>query len=426
MRFDFLTVEAEVRGEKIHARVGGLLGETVQQYAEKFFNTLNSLKVIARRDGALVYNLYNPPQPTPAGMRALLRKVKELVFKMPFPATANLAVTHKCQCRCVHCSADPFVDKARRELSTEELKEVVDGALDLGANIVIFTGGEPILRPDLPELIRYVDKSKAQVMIFTNGQYLTEQKVKELAEAGLATLNISIDHVEPEVHDRLRGVRGLFDMAVQGARHARKAGILTGISTYATHENLADGSLERLLAFAQQEGFNETTVFDCIPSGRFLKHTEYILSDAERAKVIELCMRYHRMDHPMGVLCMSLINSPQGGGCFGAYSQFYMTAYGDINPCDFNPISFGNVRDLPVQAIWHKMVSHPDFACRHLTCRMQTPSYRAKYIDVLPEDSKLPVPIEYYMHREQGRTAGGDAPTPTTTAGTAEGARATG
>ena len=396
MQFDFLNIEAEVKNDKIRARVGGLLGESVEQYAEKFFNTLNSLKVIARRDGALVYNLYNPPQPTPAGMRALLRKVKELVFKIPFPATANLAVTHKCQCRCVHCSADPFIDKAKHELSTDELKEVVDGTLDLGTNIIIFTGGEPLLRPDLPELIRYVDKDKAQVMIFTNGQFLTDAKVKEVADAGLATLNISIDHADPKEHNRLRGIPGLFESAMAGARRARKAGILTGISTYATHETIADGSLERLLQFAQAEGFHETTVFDCIPSGRFLKQTDTILTDDERQQVIDLCQRYHKMDHPMGVLCMSLINSPQGAGCFGAYSQFYMTAYGDINPCDFNPISFGNVRDLPVQAIWHKMVSHPDFSCRHLTCRMQTPAYRAKYIDSLPENPKLPVPIEFY------------------------------
>jgi len=396
MDFDFLSIHTEVKDDKIVGRADGLLGETVQQYASKFFNTLNTLKVIARRDGALVHNLYNPPQPTPAGLRALLRKVKELVFKMPFPATANLAVTHRCQCKCVHCSADPFIDKTKQELTSDEIKEVVDGALDLGASIVIYTGGEPLARADLPELIRHVDKDKAQVMIFTNGQFLTSEKVKQIADAGLATLNISIDHPEPAMHDRLRGVAGLYEMAMAGAARAREAGILTGISTYATHETIADGSVERLLQLGQERGFHEVTVFDCIPSGRFLKDTQNILTDEEREKVIALCQRYHKMDHPMGVLCMSLINSPQGAGCFGAYSQFYMTAYGDINPCDFNPISFGNVRELPIQAIWHRMVSHPDFCSRHLTCRMQTPAYRAKYIDPLPDGAKLPIPIEHY------------------------------
>jgi MoaA/NifB/PqqE/SkfB family radical SAM enzyme len=98
----------------------------------------------------------------------------------------------------------------------------------------------------------------------------------------------------------------------------------------------------------------------------------------------------------MGVNCMAKINSPLGVGCYGAASQFYMTAYGDINPCDFNPISFGNVLEMPIEVIWQKMVSHPDFNHRFPSCRMQTPSYRAKYIDVLPDEPQLPIPIEEY------------------------------
>ncbi|MEK7776796.1 MAG: SPASM domain-containing protein, partial [Planctomycetota bacterium] len=92
--------------------------------------------------------------------------------------------------------------------------------------------------------------------------------------------------------------------------------------------------------------------------------------------------------------CMSIINSPRGVGCYGAQSQFYMTAYGDINPCDFNPINFGNVRDMSIQEIWKKMVSHPDFSKRYPTCRMQSKAYRKKYIDPLPKDVRLPVRIE--------------------------------
>lgn len=85
------------------------------------------------------------------------------------------------------------------------------------------------------------------------------------------------------------------------------------------------------------------------------------------------------------------------GGMMQSYvDQFYMTAYGDINPCDFNPINFGNVRDMSIQAIWKKMVSHSDFSKRYPTCRMQSKSYRKKYIDTIPQDMMLPVPIEMY------------------------------
>jgi len=397
--FDFLSLDMEVKDNKLSGTARGYLGETMQPFIDAFCNTMNSLKVIYRHeDGSLRQNLYNPPQPTKAGLVALKRKILERVLGVVFPATANLAITQRCQARCVHCSAELFNDPNKSELTTQELKSMIDQSLALGANIVIFTGGDPLCRRDLGELVDYVDNDKANIMIFTNGLGLTYKKVKELADAGLNTLNISIDHVIPEVHNKLRGVPTLYERAFQGAARAREAGILTGVSTYATTERVEDGSLERLLQVSQEAGFHEVTVFDCIPSGKFLKHTELVLKPDVRKKVVELCNKYSDMDHPMGVICQSLINSPDGVGCFGSFSQFYMTAYGDINPCDFNPISFGNVKEKPLEQIWMEMRNHPHFSKRHMTCRMQTPSYRKKFIDILPDDFRLPVPIEE-IHR---------------------------
>jgi MoaA/NifB/PqqE/SkfB family radical SAM enzyme len=392
-KFEFISLETEMEGDRITARPAGTLAPLVQPFVERFINVLNSLKVIAKKNGANVYNLYNPPQPTKAGMRALERKLRESFFKMMLPATANLAVTHRCQCRCIHCSADPFVNPEREELTKDEIMEVVTGAQELGATLVIFTGGEPTMRKDLYDLIRHVDKDKSIAMIFTNGLTL-ERDAEKLAQAGLDTLNVSIDSADPEKHDRFRRIEGLYRKALAGAKRARECGILTGISTYATHQNLVDGSLERLIKIGQDEGFHEVTIFDCIPSGRFLKETERILTPDEKRQVADLARNYHAMDNPMGVVAQAIVNSPEGVGCFGGFSQFYMTAYGDINPCDFNPISFGNVRELPIQAIWQKMQTHPDFKDKHLTCRMQTASYRKKYIDVIPNEPQLPIAVE--------------------------------
>ncbi|MEK7822196.1 MAG: hypothetical protein AAB260_04055, partial [Planctomycetota bacterium] len=129
--YDLFHVEAGIENGKIAGRVGGTLGDILNPFVQQFFERLNSLKVIARVNGANVYNIYNPPHPTPAGIGFLARKVRMMVYKMAFPVTANLAITHKCQCQCVHCSADPFKDPTRRELSVEEIKKVVDGSLEL-------------------------------------------------------------------------------------------------------------------------------------------------------------------------------------------------------------------------------------------------------------------------------------------------------
>lgn len=396
--FDFLHIDAEINNGKIIGKAEGILGGLLQPYVKQFFDKLNSLKVIAKVNGANVYNLYNPPFPTDAGMRFLVRKLKMTLTKQAFPVTANLAITHECQCRCIHCSADPFKNSSRKELTVDEIKTVVDGALDLGATLVIFVGGEPLLRKDLFELIDHVDKSKAIAMIFTNGLLLTRENVDRLAKAGLATLNISIDSSDSALHDTFRGVPGCYKKAFEGAKRCRDAGILTGISTYATGEGIKSGMVEKLLQIAQEEGFSEVTIFDCIPSGKFLKDSSKILTPEDRKQLIVLAKKYHESDHPMGVNAMAIINSAQGSGCYGAHSQFYMTAYGDINPCDFNPINFGNVRETPIQAIWQKMVSHPDFNKRYHSCRMQNKEYREKYIDPLPDDVSLPVPIEDIPH----------------------------
>jgi MoaA/NifB/PqqE/SkfB family radical SAM enzyme len=71
-----------------------------------------------------------------------------------------------------------------------------------------------------------------------------------------------------------------------------------------------------------------------------------------------------------------------------------MTCYGDINPCDFNPISFGNVREEPLEAIWRRLAAHPEFAPHRHACRMQSQRYRTKYIDAIRDEERLPVRIE--------------------------------
>lgn len=395
-RFDFLHVDTALKDGRIEARAGGMLGVAAQPFLDYLVGVLNNLKVIARQDSANIYNLYNPPQPSRAGMRALARKIREKLFGMVLPATANLAVTSKCQCDCVHCSYDLFKNTERPSLSTVEMKSAVDQALELGSNLIIFVGGEPLLNPDITELISYVDKDQAIVSLFTNGLLLTKDNCRRLADAGLHCLYVSIDSPRPEVHNNLRKVKKLYEQALEGASRAREEGILTGLSTYATSKSLDSGEVEELINITHDEGFHEITIFDCIPSGKYLKNTEMMLTKEEKEKLAALAKKYHDSDWDMGVIAQAVVNSPSGAGCFGAYTQFYMTAYGDVNPCDFNPVTFGNVRKMPLREIWRKMVAHPDFCYRYASCRMQTPEYRAKYIDVLPDDARLPVPIENF------------------------------
>ncbi len=382
------------QNDKIVCQIEGRMKEQVQPMVDRFLEVVNQLKPIAKIDGKIFFNLYNPPMPSPAAMRPFERKIRSLATGYVLPATATISITPACPCKCRHCSADRFLTSDGKALSTEELNSVVDQTLDLGVCTLIFTGGEPMARKDLYDQIARVDKNLAHVMIFTSGAFLTEENVARLKAAGLGSMNVSVDSDIPEEHDQFRGRPGTFSQAFEGAKLAREAGILTGVSTYATHENLTNGRLEHLIQMSREAGFQEITIFDCVPTGKFLDRPDMRLGRKDILAVRALADKYNNDKAPFGIIAQSKVNSADGGGCFGSFSQFYMTCYGDINPCDFNPISFGNVRDVPLAAIWEKMVTHPEFASHRMSCRMQSTRYRQMYIDPLGVDMTLPVHID--------------------------------
>jgi MoaA/NifB/PqqE/SkfB family radical SAM enzyme len=379
--------------KKIACELSGPMKAKLQGQVDAFLAVINRLKIIAEKKGKNFYNLYNPPMPSPASLRPFERKLHTMAEKIIFPATSTLSVTPRCPCRCVHCSADRFVHKDGKELSTDELKRVVDQALGLGVCTMIFTGGEPMVREDLYDLIAHVDKNLAHVMIFTSGVLLTQKNVGRLAKAGLGSLNVSIDADKAEEHDALRRMPGAFKKAFEGARRAREAGILTGISTYGSHETVTSGALEHLLNIAKEEGFQEVTVFDCVPTGKFLTRPEVRMGRKDVKRVRALADRFNADSFPMGITAQAKANAYDGGGCFGGFAQFYMTCFGDINPCDFNPITFGNVREDSLETIWRRMAAHPEYAVHRHCCRMQSERYRRKYIDPIRDEERLPVPI---------------------------------
>jgi MoaA/NifB/PqqE/SkfB family radical SAM enzyme len=379
--------------KKIACELSGAMKAKLQGQIDAFLTVINRLKIIAEKNGKNFYNLYNPPMPSPAAMRPFERKLRTMAEKIIFPATSTLSVTPRCPCRCVHCSADRFVHEDGKELSLDELKRVVDQALALGVCTMIFTGGEPMVREDLYDLIAHVDKNLAHVMIFTSGVLLSQKNVERLAAAGLGSLNVSIDADKAEEHDALRRVPGAFKKAFDGARRARKAGILTGISTYGSHDTVTSGSLEHLLHIAKEEGFQEVTVFDCVPTGKFLTRPEVRMGRKDVKRVRALADRFNADEFPMGITAQAKANAYDGGGCFGGFAQFYMTCFGDVNPCDFNPITFGNIREDSLDTIWRRMVSHPEYAAHRHCCRMQSERYRRKYIDPIRDEERLPVPI---------------------------------
>ncbi len=393
-----LVLEVDERDDGIGLYASGPWADTVAPYLKSHFDGLSSRGSLARLAGGQVYSLYLPPVPSRPHARMIEGIIRTSFFKQPTPQAVTISVTRACQCQCVHCTV-PGGPGQSPSLSTEEITRIVGECIELGVNNVTFTGGDPLLRRDLEELVAAVSPDMAVVQVFTNGLALDARRARSLKAAGVFSVQICLNSADEDEHDRLCGFRGAYRAVRRAVAHALDAGILVGLSAYATNSALADGRLERLVDRGAEWGAHEISVFDLIPAGRFLQREDFLLTDESRRILREIQMLHNGRDKNLPrVVTQSWSNSGRGFarsfGCLAGHYQFHITACGDVLPCDFTPITFGNVRDHAVRELWQKLSAHPAW-CRHQdSCRMQSPEFRRQYIHAIPVGTDLPIAIE--------------------------------
>ena len=407
-QIDLLTVEFDIDRERhtVSVSSSGMLSSFFHGEEDRLKKLLVSMpRPLAERDGGFVYNLYQPPVPSRRFINSLARVAMQGHYPVK-PSTCTLQVTTRCQLNCYHCSAARYVTRDRQELSTEEWLSVIRQAQQIGVFNIVFTGGEPLLRDDLCTLISAVDRARTHANIFTNGLLLTANNITRLQEAGLFAAMVSLDDPRPEKHEELRRIPGGFQRTVDGMKRALDAGLLVGISTYVSPQGLREGRVEQMIELGRSIGVHELTIFDIIPTGKLLPlEHEQLLSAADKAQLIALEEDYNARAGYPHIVTQAKVNGPQGAGCFAAHSQFYMTAYGDLDPCDFTPLTFGNIRDDSLETIWARMLGHSAYEHRCDHCRMQDSAFRQQFIDDIPEDALLPWPVtEEVRHKPHSPT----------------------
>lgn len=174
-------------------------------------------------------------------------------------------ITRACNLKCVHCYNDSGPGKPSNEVSTDKAKEVIDDLARFDCPSVLFSGGEPLMRPDLFELIEYAVGKGLRTVISTNGTLISEQTAAKIKERGVSYVGISLDGVGP-INDKFRGVDGAFERAVRGIRNCRRAGVRIGLRLTLTQRNVQD--LEALFDFFETENIERACFYHLVPSGR--------------------------------------------------------------------------------------------------------------------------------------------------------------
>ncbi len=299
-----------------------------------------------------VRSLMIPGESSPVFIKAAARLYNSNRFGIRYPCVATLSLTCNCDADCAHCTAYGL---SENEMTTEQWKKAIADSIELGVFTFIFSGGEPLLRKDICEIISAVDPQRSIALLYTNGSQL-EKWLPELKKAGLKRIAVSIDFAEEARHDEQRRIPGLWRTAVSGLRAAKKMGFLVGVSTFASIDRLQSGDLENVLRFAAREKINEITIYDALPSGRLKDRTDLKKSNkVYEAELRALIQKWWIDASVPGVWWYGNLRSINNSGCSGGQTMFNISPGGNLRPCDFCRETVGSLLEEDLSSLWFKL-----------------------------------------------------------------------
>ncbi len=281
-------------------------------------------------------------------------------------------VTRSCNLACRHCRAEAHLEPYPGEFSTEEAKALIDTFPRTGSPIIIFTGGEPLMRPDVFELVSHARGLGLRCVMAPNGTLITPENARKMKEAGISRCSISIDGPEAASHDAFRGVPGAFDASLRGIGHLKDQGIEFQINSTVTKGNLH--RFKEIFHLAERLGAAAWHIFLLVPMGRAAGMAEEVISAAEYEEVLNwfydfrkttsmhlkaTCaphyyriMRQRAKEEGLAVTPETFGMDAMTRGCLGGTGFCFISHTGQVQPCGYLELDCGNVRETPFPEIW--------------------------------------------------------------------------
>jgi len=286
-------------------------------------------------------------------------------------------VTRRCNLKCVHCYAHAKNRSFDNELTTEQGKQLIDDLANFGSPVMLFSGGEPLVRKDISQLAAYAVEKGMRAVISTNGTLITPEMARNLKKIGLSYVGISLDGME-EINDRFRGVKGAFRSALEGIKNSQDAGIKVGLRFTVNKFNVDE--IPKVFQLLEDMDIPRVCFYHLVYAGRGTELVkEDLTHEGTRAAVdliIDETKRLFNKGIPKEVLTvdnhadgpyiylrllkedpdrakevLKLLkwnegnNSGRGIGCVSWDGEVYADQF-------WRHYSFGNVKDRPFSQIW--------------------------------------------------------------------------
>lgn len=207
-------------------------------------------------------------------------------------------MTQRCNLKCVHCYAHAVEPSSHKDpISTDQAKAIIDDLAKFGAPVMLFSGGEPLVREDLVELAKYATSKGMRAVISTNGTLITKTKAKELKEVGLSYVGISLDGAE-KVHDQFRGVPGAYKQALKAVENCQAEGLKVGLRFTISKRNVVE--VPHLFDLIETLEVPRICFYHLVYSGRGSELIKEDLNHAETRAVVDLIMDRTRDLHERG------------------------------------------------------------------------------------------------------------------------------
>lgn len=288
-----------------------------------------------------------------------------------------LAITRRCKYNCKYCYESPHLSE-EESVSIERWKEVIRELQKIGVSVIVLSGGEPMLRfESLLEILEAADPDLSDFHVHTSGYGVNRERAMALKAMGLTAAGIALEDFNPRRHDRYKGYDGAHRKALQAIKYFREAGVFPYVNLCLRKDLIRPGALWKYFDYVKNldHSVGVISLLEPKPCGRYIPgngNSSDLLSAEERKMVTEFFIEANRSkkykDYPY-IAYMQYFEKPERFGCLmGGLSHFYINSSGDIQPCVFLPVSFGNIMEENFLDIFKRMREAVPVPLHHRLC----------------------------------------------------------